>query len=711
MLEKDFLQLASSLPEGLILLSAQGQILALNKEAVNFFLRSGSGQSPVGSNLQDFIHCSPETFTETLRFWRRSRTPIPARIDWKFLDKQEMKNITCQGFLLQPESKTTRAQLVLRCVTGRSFARDFIALNNELNQQKGLLKKLMTSRAMLELEHEKALTTLHSIGDAVITTDAQTIVEYLNPVAEEFTGWRCDDAKGKKISEVFDIINEITREVAPDPVERCIKEGRIVGLANHTVLKSIKGVEYVIEDSAAPIRNNLGKILGAVLVFRNTTDERLALRQLKYLAQHDTLTGLKNRYYFEQQLQHTVDLCSRGKHQAALLYVDLDQFKIINDTAGHAAGDELLIEVARKFTQRVRQGDILARLGGDEFGVILSGVKPNVTKDIARSFVDSLSDFKFSWDNEKYNVTCSIGATYIDKNVKSSAEVMRLADIACYIAKDEGRNKCHLYNASDTQKVPQLGEMKLVGEIRSALSENRFLLHFQPIRDLKNKDNLLFEVLLRLQQEDGSIIRPGNFIPTAERHGLMTAIDQWVITNSIRLLSEKCKKHKTINFTVNLSGSSLGDRNILGVLEQFATESPKIAQQLILEITETSAITQMDKACTFIQKLRAMGIRFGLDDFGTGFSSFSYLKQLQIDYVKIDGIFVSDVVDDESDQAMVRSVNQIAQSLQKKTIAEFVENQEILDFIESVGVDMVQGYFIGKPDADIEKYLELVAAC
>lgn len=688
----EFLQLADALPEALILLTSEGRILAANKRATQFLQHDRS--SVVGRMLGEFTTSSPEKINTALRAWSRSRSAIPAALRWITDGKQGWR---CQGFLLQAATQTDPAQLVLRCIPGKQTASEFIALNHELERQKQTLRKLLASREQLEKEHELALVTLESIGDAVITTDNTAHIEYLNPIAESLTGWPNAEAQGKPVTEVFNIINEITREPAIEPVSRCLKEDRIIGLANHTAIIARDGKEYVIEDSAAPIRDRKGFVHGVVLVFRDVTDDRLARRQLEYLAQHDTLTGLNNRHYFEHQLEHAVQLVARDETSCALFYIDLDHFKVINDTAGHAAGDGLLTEVAHLFASRLRKGDILARLGGDEFGVLLEHVPMEMIDNVARSYIKALDGFHFNWDGKQYDITPSLGISVIDKDTQSAAEAMREADIACYIAKREGRNRYHLYSPDDESGLDTLGEMGLVNVIRNALVSNQFTLYQQPIVELSSNNVEINEFLLRLQSPDDELISPASFIPVAERYGLMSMLDQWVVIHSLEILQQKLARGDHSMVSINLSGASFGDNEVLHAFKGALSEQPELATYILVEVTETSAVRHIEKAIDFMRDLRGLGIRFALDDFGTGFSSFAYLKHLPIEYIKIDGTFVRDIMSDPVDQAMVRSINHIAHSLNKKTIAEFVENEEILDYLKEIGVDMVQGYHIGRP--------------
>ncbi|MDH5181450.1 MAG: EAL domain-containing protein [Gammaproteobacteria bacterium] len=695
----DFLLLANALPEALMLLRANGEIIAANA-ASGKFLGVEHNALP-GRMLGDFVTTPADELSRTLRNWSRSRSAVPASLRWKNLPEKS-HSWRCQGFMLLPATQNEFAQLILRCIPGMTPASEFLALNRELEKQQTVLRKLLQSREELEREHELALVTLRSIGDAVITTDSKMVVDFLNPIAEMLTGWMSGEAKGRPLLEVFNIVDEITLKPAMNPVERCLQEGRIVGLANHTVLISREGTEYSIEDSAAPIRDRRGLILGVVLVFRDVTSDRMVQRRLEYLAQHDTLTGLNNRHSFEQQLEHVVQLAKRGKQRYALFYIDLDQFKIINDTAGHAAGDGLLKEVAHLFAGRLRQGDTLARLGGDEFGVLLENVAPENLETIAQSYINCLQDFRFGWDGADFDITPSVGVAIIDANTTSAAETLREADIACYVAKRSGRNRHHIYSHDDEAQLDTVGELSVVNELRSALTENNFKLFFQPIVELATGNIVLHEVLLRLQRNsDTSLLAPGSFIPVAERYGLMPMIDLWVVKAAVHLLQEKLQQGKRLPLTINLSGMSFGDTEILKFMREALQQEPNLAGLIMIEVTETAAVRHIDKAIEFMRELGKLGVRFALDDFGTGFSSFAYLKHLPVDYLKIDGTFVRDILVDPVDQAMVRSINHIAHSLGKLTVAEFVENEEMLQYLREIGVDMVQGYHIGRPGPEL----------
>lgn len=702
MVPGQFLLLANALPEALILITDQLQIASANNAALETFKCSQA--HVMGKCLTELTYNSQESLQSQLRIWMRSRKPIPATIKWQF-DIPGIDKWSCHGFLLQPANQDQCAYVIIRCISGRKPSKAFMDLNREYKRQSDTLRKLQQSRNQLAFEHERAIVTLESIGDAVITTNAHGIVDYLNPVAEGLTGWHNADAIGKPIVEVFNIIHEITREPAINPITRCLEEDRIVGLANHTALINRGGMEFIIEDSAAPIRDRRANKIGAVMVFRDVTEERLAQRQLRYLAQHDTLTTLSNRHFFEQELEKAVQLARRGEITFALLYMDLDQFKIVNDTAGHSVGDELLREVAQIFAQRVRKSDLLARLGGDEFGVLLSNTSIGIAEAAAKQFLNAIADYTFTAQGVRYDVSTSIGISLIDQTTSSYAEALRLADIACYVAKRAGRNRYHVFSGDDTLEISAVGELRLITDIRQALLDKRFMLYFQQIASIQNEDDTRhFEVLLRMQSVDGDIISPAVIIPTAERFNIMNQIDIWVVNEAIKTLSNLQRQGHDIAFSINLSGTSLGDDALQECIRYCIEEYQPREGTVIFEVTETAAVSvaSLENTTEFMQVIRSKGCKFALDDFGTGFSSFAYLKYLPVDYVKIDGTFVRDILIDPVDQAMVRSINQISHSMGKKTVAEFVESEEILEQIKLIGVDYAQGYFIGKPAAEIK---------
>jgi diguanylate cyclase (GGDEF)-like protein/PAS domain S-box-containing protein len=552
----------------------------------------------------------------------------------------------------------------------------------------------------LESEKERIQVTLHSIGDSVISTDQNAIVDYLNPVAEKMTGWSLAEARGKPLTKVFNIINELTREPAVNPVWRCLSEGLVLGLANHTVLIHRNGQEFSIEDSAAPIRTAKGNIVGAVLVFHDVTNQRQMQSKILFQSRHDELTGLINRSAFDEQLKELLIESREHNKEHALCYLDLDQFKLVNDTCGHAAGDDLLRQLSGLFHSKIRKNDSLARLGGDEFGLLLRECSLEDAQRIAVLFLAIAEEFRFSWQEKSFKIGVSIGLVPITGTSHSPESVLQTADTACYAAKEAGRNRIYLLREQDDEFTRRHIEMQWYSRIPRALDENQFILYAQLIQPItaNASDKLHFEILVRLKGESGEIIPPGAFMPAAERYNLANSIDKWVVIHTFRWLELNPAVVERLGLcAINLSGQSLGDPSFYPfILEQFSqTQIP--FDKICFEVTETAAVANLAHAIDFMKKLRALQCSFSLDDFGSGLSSFGYLKALPVDILKIDGLFVRDIVDDPVDLALVRSINEIAHLLGKKTVAEYVENDAILQSLKELGVDYGQGYGISVP--------------
>ena len=551
-------------------------------------------------------------------------------------------------------------------------------------------------------EKERAQVTLQSIGDGVITTDADGKVDYINPVAQDLTGWDMRSARGEAVTSIMTIINEHTRATVENPVMRCLKDGRVITLAENSVLITKKGEEVPIQDSAAPIRDRIGNIIGSVMVFHDTSKESRLFRQLSYQASHDALTGLINRREFENRIIESFDGLRNDPDQThALLYIDLDQFKVVNDTFGHTAGDELLRQLSEIVQAQIRSTDVFARLGGDEFGILLERCDESHAMAVAEAIRNAVEGYRFEWQESFTTIRASIGVVMVTSETQEAASLMSSADVACYSAKDMGRNQVHLYRDSDASQRHE--EMKWVSRITSAVEDNRLELYYQPIIGIKRGHNEArghYELLLRMRDEGGEIVSPDQFIPAAERYNLMSTLDRWVIHTALSELADRDGGDEArYTLAINLSGTSLSEDRFLDfvIKELKSQDLPKGA--ICFEITETAAISNLSRVIHFMKTLKKLGCKFSLDDFGSGLSSFTYLKNLPVDYLKIDGQFVSNVVDDSVDESMVKAISEVGHAMGIETIAERVETRQVLEKLGSLGVEFAQGYYIARPSS------------
>jgi diguanylate cyclase (GGDEF)-like protein/PAS domain S-box-containing protein len=548
-------------------------------------------------------------------------------------------------------------------------------------------------------EKESAQITLQSIGDGVITTDANSTVDYINPVAEQLTGWRLEDAMGRPIEEIYRAFHEETCEPLENPLSVSIRRTRPIKSVRPMLLIRRDGNELYVESTAAPIRDGAGAVSGGVLVFHDVTESRELNRRLSYHASHDLLTGLVNRREFESRVERALKSAKARESSYALCYLDIDQFKIINDTCGHSAGDVLLGQVGALLKSKVRWRDTLARLGGDEFGILLEACSLDEALRTAEVLREAVRNFRFTWEDRVFRLGASVGVVPIAADNEDVASIISAADSACAAAKEGGRNRVHSFAENDIELMRRRREMQWAARINAALEEGRFELYRMQIQPLQRAEpGQHYELLLRMRDESGRMVSPDNFIAAAERYGLTPAIDRWVIENALRwLVSEADEREKLAMCSINLSGQSLGDDKFLPfVIEQFQ-KSGIDAAKICFEITETAAVASFSQANRFIQALKELGCRFALDDFGTGLSSFGYLKHFPVDFLKIDGSFVREILHDPIDREMVRSINEIGHLTGKKTIAEFAENAEIIQMLTSLGVDYAQGYGIAQP--------------
>lgn len=553
-------------------------------------------------------------------------------------------------------------------------------------------------------EKERAQITLKSIGDGVITTDAAGCVEYMNPVAETLTGWSLRAAAGQAVEDVLTMIHEHNREMIDNPIIRCLNEGRVIAMSDMCLLINRSGEEIAIQDTAAPIRDSNGHINGAVMVFHDASQEDRLSRKLSYQASHDALTGFINRQEFDNVLTRALTRTrSAERDDYALLYIDLDQFKIVNDTFGHTAGDELIRQMSQQLQTALLPNDVVARLGGDEFGVLLTNGDADRAQRVAEAIRASIENYRFEWQNALHTVTASIGIVLLDRESASVNGLLSAADVACFAAKDSGRNRVHLYREGEASNHHHQ-QMHWLSRINSALEADRFELHFQPIAHIDGQGDVDFckhyEVLLRMIDEEGNRVLPATFIAAAERYDRMPAVDRWVVSEVLKHADQgDPSEPAAYTLAINLSGNSLSDGRFMEFLKDTLQSTSLCAGAVCFEITETAAIANLTRVRHFMSELRKLGCLFALDDFGSGLCSFAYLKNLPVDFVKIDGAFVRDVANDTVDQSMVAAIQQVAQAMGIETVAEHVETAETRCALARLGVSLVQGYEIARPTA------------
>ncbi len=550
-------------------------------------------------------------------------------------------------------------------------------------------------------DRSRALATLDSIGEGVITTDARGRIDYMNQGAEILTGLSGAAAAGKLLSDVITLVDEGSRKALGDPVRQSLATGARVTLGRRALLLAKQGSnEFSIELSAAPIRTANQEITGAVIILHDVTEMSGIARQMSYQASHDALTGLVNRREFERRLQEALEVAHGGQTSHVLCYLDLDRFKAVNDTCGHLAGDNMLREIATLLKDQVRDSDTVGRLGGDEFGLLLVGCPLEKARQIADDVNHAINDYRFVWKDKIFSVGVSVGLIEIGQESGTLDDVMSAADSACYIAKKQGTMHVHVYSSRDEAAARHRGEIQWLQKLQIALRDNRFELYVQPI--VATADGPVtgpaLEVFVRMMDGDAAAIGPSQFLKTAERYRLMPLVDRWVVQTALAAVGRGgLKVPEGRSVAINIAGQTLGDTQFLEFVVDCFDRTGVAPSQICFEVTESSVVSNLDYARRFIGVLHGMGCKFALDNFGSGLGSFSNLKTLAMDYLKIDGSFMRNIARDTVNQAMVTAMIKLARTLDFKTIAEHVEDQASLEAARKMGIDFIQGYIIGRP--------------
>ncbi|MGD2137743.1 MAG: EAL domain-containing protein [Gammaproteobacteria bacterium] len=647
--------------EGIIVVNARGLVHTFNRAAEKLFgyLAAEIHQRPLSWLLPELLTCNGKL--------------LPAGTE------QEVEGRHRNGTPMQLSVRVSTMQI--------DGERLYTCLVADISQRKAIEAQLRDA----ESRYRDLVETAH---DLVWTIDAEGRLTYLNQACLSIYGYRPEEMLRRRLPEF--------RSPDHPPLDEEALAGLLAGQDTcqfETVHLDSESKPHFLSFSARSHRDATGRVTQVSGIARDITEQKAFQHQLSYHAEHDPLTGMFNRNYFQEELVRTVARVARNGSACALLYIDLDQFRYINDTLGHAAGDRLLVDVATLLSTHVRDGDLLARFGGDEFTLLLYNIDQHDVLRAAENFRSLCDDYRFCAEGKSFNISCSIGVAMIDGQAISAEEVLSHADLACNMAKQQGRNRANLYNPANLDKDGMAADMSWAVQVREMLEHDRFQLVYQPIVGVDSGAVLDYEVLVRMICNDGQIILPGGFMPAAERFGLIHSVDRWIVRRAIHQLANLREHDRRANFSINLSGKAFEDRSLLPLIRELLGATGIDPTRVTFEITETAAIANLAAAEDFITALKDIGCQFALDDFGSGFSSFAYLKHLPVDKLKIDGSFVKGMAHSSVDQAMVESMNQVAHALGKQTVAECVENAETLEILKEMGVDRAQGNFIGHPDA------------
>ena len=676
----EFHELLDAAPDAMVVLDRHGRVTALNLEAERFF--GWTEIEVLGEPVSRFI---PTRFHALLE-------SDSEKNDGSLSDSASASRLSC--FARKRDGTEFPVEMARRPLGQGRDAQSLVTLRD--------LTQWRRAHDPRSRRDEQARAALESIGDAVITTDAAGRITFLNPVAESVTGWDAEEALGQSLDAVLPLISEASRQPVANTAARCLAEGRAVDLEDGVLLLRRDGTEVPIGDSAAPIVDRSGGTVGVVLVIQNESEKRRVGHRLSFEATHDPLTGLINRREFERRLTRVVtDLAgSPGEH--SLLYIDLDRFKLVNDSCGHDAGDELLRSLGAPLSRHLRKRDTLARLGGDEFAVLLENCPLVESEWIAESLRAEIEKFHFDWAGQTFSISASIGLIPVTAEQGEIAAVLRAADAACYASKEDGGNRVHLERRGHDSIGMPLAMARRVTRLARAVDEGHFQLYAQPIVPLQPEDpaRTRLEILLRLPDGQGRMQPAADFLPQAERYNLMPAIDRWVVRETIALLGHWQREHPDAELpvcSINLSASTLADDDLVPLLEQQLARHEVPPETLCFEIAETAALGNLARTVHFLSGIRSAGCGVALEDFGSGVTSFTYLKSLPVDFLKIGGHFVGGVVQDPVYGSIVAAVDQIGRSMGISTIAKQVGNRHVLHKLRALGIGYAQGRALTPP--------------
>ncbi len=605
-------------------------------------------------------------------------------------------NNSMQNLVEVTNKKTAAANEMRDAIRLRADNLKNMRLTSDYFERDNEYQNLISNAGKFRTAREQLVSLGMNKEEAEVNSQLLQLIRVSQPFVDNASDMLMSDNPAKQVESVMQTASTM-QDVVLDKLDQLVElerqntEQALAVSRNHYI--DTRKLLFLLTGIAM-----LFSLLVARVVIRHVSSKN---RQLTYQASHDSLTGLINRREFESRIERAIEHARAQASTHALMYLDLDQFKVVNDTCGHAAGDQLLQQLAQLLTSSVRRRDTLSRLGGDEFGMLLDNCPLDKAVSIANTILRCVDAFHFNWERSTFTLGVSIGVVPLDHSTKDIASAMSAADSACYIAKESGRNQVQIAHLGDRRLQQRQGEMQWVSRLTRALEKNQFELYFQPIipcADRGSRGNFL-EILLRMVDDDGSIVSPRTFLPAAEKYNLANAIDRWVVEHAMQWLAENSSPDKwPVTISINLSGQTIGNQDMLKFIINMMDETGVSAEQIVFEVTETATIENIAAATSFMLTLRGCGFRFSLDDFGSGLSSFCYLKKLPVDYLKIDGTFIRDILSDPVDYAMVRSITELGQLLGKQTIAEYVETMQVAEELRNIGVDFMQGHAYAKAE-------------